>query len=356
MKQALAVLGLTILLAGNSGFSANTNHGITPKTSQTVVVDTAKATDEEIAACMKELLQMTAEQRIQVRAVIKADTDRMASKNPEDALKEVSGPATAAILKNIRSPEGQAKWQQTLTLATDYTDKMNKLLTLADAAELARKTGDKVALAKTEKNIKDLAGKTVEAQKRFIAMMQPASQEEVSDETEPYTKKQYEAMAAKGDTRAMISLVLMYHQGNGVTLDYNKAMDWYLKAYEKKNGDALNNLGVMYRDGLGVTKNEKVAYLLFLAVHMECLGDEATQIRAGGNLTKLREKLPKSDVQEALSYTWAYVNQIVRSKGKNMTIGRDVLPMAKQPRIKDNGWWLDEERKKMDFKPPPPWN
>src|SRR5262245_35515722 len=31
-----------------------------------------------------------------------------------------------------------------------------------------------------------------------------------------------------------------------------KAMDWYLKAYEIGDGDALNNIGVMYRDGLGV--------------------------------------------------------------------------------------------------------
>ncbi len=169
-------------------------------------------------------------------------------------------------------------------------------------------------------------------------------------------KARYEALAAKGDTGAMIALGLLYHQGDDVPVDFGKAMDWYLKAYAKTNGDALNNIGVMYRDGLGVAKNPKVAYLLFLAVHMEGLGDESTQIRAGRNLSRLAESLPKKDIEEALSYTWPYVDQIVKSRGKNITIRKDVLPTKDRPRIRDNNWWLDSERKSMDFQSPPPWN
>src|SRR3954468_19053035 len=82
-------------------------------------------------------------------------------------------------------------------------------------------------------------------------------------------RKQFQALADKGDDKAMMELGLMYHTGEGAKQDYDKAMDWYLKAYSKQNGNALNNLGVMYRDGLGVAKNSKIAYLLFLAVHME---------------------------------------------------------------------------------------
>jgi hypothetical protein len=169
-------------------------------------------------------------------------------------------------------------------------------------------------------------------------------------------RKEFQALADKGDDKAMITLGVMYHTGEGVKQDYQKAMDWYLKAYSKRNGDALNNIGVMYRDGLGVSTNSQIAYLLFLAVHMEGMGNDSTQIRAGRNLSRLADGIPRKDVEEALSYTWEYVDQIVKSRGKNVTVGKDVLPVKNRPRVRDNNWWLDSERKKMDFKSPPPWD
>lgn len=166
----------------------------------------------------------------------------------------------------------------------------------------------------------------------------------------------YEKLAAQGDRRAMTELGLRYHTGRGAKQDYALAYDWYWKAIEKNDGDAVNNMGVLFRDGLGVPKNQKVAYLLFLAVHMEGLGTDETQMRAGRNLGRLVQELPKADVEEALSYTWPYVIQIVKSRGKNTTVGADVLPTKEQPRIRDNGWWLDSERAQMTFASPPPWD
>lgn len=64
----------------------------------------------------------------------------------------------------------------------------------------------------------------------------------------------------------------------------------------------LNNLGVPHRDGLGVPP-PKVAYLIFLAVHTEGMGTAETQIRAGRNLQRLVDPLPKTEVHEARSYT-----------------------------------------------------
>lgn len=167
---------------------------------------------------------------------------------------------------------------------------------------------------------------------------------------------QWEDLAKKGDTKAMISLGLAYHTGDGVKQDYAKAMDWYLQAYAKNDGDALNNIGVMYRDGLGVPKNQKIAYLLFLRVYMESLGTEGTQMRSGGSLGRLSQTLKKEDIYEALSYTWAYVDQIVKSRGKKTEIGKDVLPNKERLRIRDNDWWMDEERKQMTFPSPAPWD
>jgi hypothetical protein len=169
-------------------------------------------------------------------------------------------------------------------------------------------------------------------------------------------QSEWEALAQKGNVTAMVSLGLAYHTGSGVELDYKKAMGWYLLAYAKSDGDSLNNIGVMYRDGLGVAKNEKIAYLLFLRVHMEGLGTEATQIRTNRSLRRLVESLKKEEISEALSYTWEFVDQIVKSRGTNMKPGKNVLPSNNRPRIRDNGWWLDSERKNMDFKSPAPWD
>ncbi|MBK1791534.1 tetratricopeptide repeat protein [Persicirhabdus sediminis] len=166
----------------------------------------------------------------------------------------------------------------------------------------------------------------------------------------------YETMAKNGDVEAMVSAGLAYHLGDGVKQDYKAAMTWYLMAFEKADGDALNNIGVMYRDGLGVSKNPKIAYLLFLAVHMNGLGSEATQYRAGGNLNKLMPSMKEDEIYEALSYTWAYVLQVVKSRGEDLSTDEDVLPSAENVRIRDNDWWLDSEKKQMNFESPAPWN
>ena len=41
----------------------------------------------------------------------------------------------------------------------------------------------------------------------------------------------------------------------GVDQDYSKAKEYFLKAAEKGNSDALNNLGKMYDLGKGVEQN-----------------------------------------------------------------------------------------------------
>lgn len=166
----------------------------------------------------------------------------------------------------------------------------------------------------------------------------------------------FEKQAKAGDAKAMTTLGLIYQQGEGVKQDYDRAYGWYLKAIEKGDGNAYNNLGVMFRDGLGVEPNLKVAYLVFLAVHMERMGNDDTQDRAGRNFSLVAHNMPDKDLHEALSYTWPYVMQIIRSRGKNLKTGSDVLPTKNRPRIRDNNWWTDSERAGMKFRSPPPWD
>ncbi len=89
---------------------------------------------------------------------------------------------------------------------------------------------------------------------------------------------------------------------------------------------------------------------------MEGFGSDTTQMRAWRDLGSMVEALEKKDIYEALSYTWNYVDQIVTSKGKNLETGKNVLPTKSRPRVRDNNWWLDNERKAMTFALPAPWD
>jgi TPR repeat protein len=147
----------------------------------------------------------------------------------------------------------------------------------------------------------------------------------------------------------MITMALFYHQGRGVTQDYSTAMDWYLKAFPLSNGDAYNNVGVMYRDGLGVPANRKIAYALFLIAHMRGLGGDATQIRAGRNLDREVAEQPVQQIRDAVCYTEEYVRAHVMSHGKALPSDPDVTPSPARRRLKDREWWSDRERAAMTF-------
>jgi TPR repeat protein len=129
-------------------------------------------------------------------------------------------------------------------------------------------------------------------------------------------RKEFQALAEKGEDNAMIELGLMYHTGKGVKQDYGKAMDWYLKAFDKGNGDAYNNIGVMYRDGLGCEINLPIAYALFYITHMRGLGSQSTQYRAGRNLDKTAALMKPEEIEDTLKMTEKYVLTFVQKRGK----------------------------------------
>lgn len=152
--------------------------------------------------------------------------------------------------------------------------------------------------------------------------------------------KVWEQLAHQGDDKAMTNAGVIYQNGTGVTADYEKALDWYLKSV---NGDALNNMGVMYRDGTGVPQNRKIAYLLFLAVHMDGMGYEETIMRANRNLRRELAELPQEDTDEALCYTMGYLKAYIESRGKLVGIPPKLRASARRPRIKELGWWSKDE-------------
>lgn len=64
--------------------------------------------------------------------------------------------------------------------------------------------------------------------------------------------------AENGDFRSMEDVGKMYMNGQGVRQDYEKAVEWFVKA-SKRNYEARRILGLMYKTGNGVTKDLKEA-------------------------------------------------------------------------------------------------
>jgi hypothetical protein len=153
-----------------------------------------------------------------------------------------------------------------------------------------------------------------------------------------------EDLAAKGDDKSMVQLGIYYYEGTGVRQNYNKAMDWWLKAFAKQNADAFVNLGVMHRDGQGVPKNKKIAYCVFLTTHMTGLGSQSTQSRSNSCLRRLIDELSIEDIKDCLSnYTLAYITAYLEAKGQMTGIPDRYKPSDENPALKDTGWWLDSE-------------
>lgn len=155
-------------------------------------------------------------------------------------------------------------------------------------------------------------------------------------------------IANAGDINAQLTLGMLYLQGEHIPVDYSLALKWYLRAFEKGDGDAYNDIGVMYRDGKGVSANRQIAYALFLMVHMEGRGTEDTQYRAGSNLTRLRHELTDSEQESALCQPYEWVMEYVRSSGHSGRLKELSIPTAKNPRLKDMSWWFEGELAKFE--------
>jgi TPR repeat protein len=65
----------------------------------------------------------------------------------------------------------------------------------------------------------------------------------------------FQKAAAAGNTDAMNQVGVMYRDGLGAGQDYSTARDWFQKAADAGNNLAMNNLGVLYETGKGVVQD-----------------------------------------------------------------------------------------------------
>ncbi len=151
------------------------------------------------------------------------------------------------------------------------------------------------------------------------------------------------SLANSGDSKAMVTIGIMYHRGQGFNQDYKMALNWYLKAFDKFNGDAYSNIGVMFRDGLAVPKNNKIAFCLFLITHMRGLGSESTQYRANSCLRRIQQKKKKKDFIECFNYSEEYIQAFVKAKGDIEEVKKSHKTSKRYVLLKDKKWWLKGE-------------
>lgn len=81
-------------------------------------------------------------------------------------------------------------------------------------------------------------------------------------------------LALNGNHDAEFELGVMFHDGDGVSQDDGKALEWYRKSAESGNRQAAFNLGLMIKNGEGVDADVAAARRWFIR------GSDAGDVRA----------------------------------------------------------------------------
>ncbi len=98
---------------------------------------------------------------------------------------------------------------------------------------------------------------------------------------------EFKPLADQGDARAQYNLGVMYANGQGVSKDYAEALKWCRKAADQGYADGQYNLGVMYYLGQGVPKDYVQAYKWFdLAAGMGISDAKNARDKLEGNMTR----------------------------------------------------------------------
>jgi TPR repeat protein len=83
---------------------------------------------------------------------------------------------------------------------------------------------------------------------------------------------------ARGSATSMYYLGVLYAEGFGVTQDYVKAREWWEKAADKGDWDAMGNLGRLYANGWGVAQDYAKARELYEKAAEKGVADAITNL------------------------------------------------------------------------------
>ena len=141
--------------------------------------------------------------------------------------------ALTTFLQN--ADRNSATYRDALALFNKVDDEVNR-------AEAARKAAAEAAAAKER------------AEREAYAAMSE------SERTALRQKQSTLRAAEAGDAAAQYEVGTWYFHGrNGERVDYSRAHQWFKRAADKNNAEALSMLAVMYVTGRGVQKNSQIA-------------------------------------------------------------------------------------------------
>lgn len=106
----------------------------------------------------------------------------------------------------------------------------------------------------------------------------------------------YQKAAIQGEASGQYRLGWMYFQGEGVTKDDSKAVEWYQKAAMQGLAKAQNKLGWMYFEGEGVPKDEAKAAMWLQKAAIQGLANAQNQL---GTMYAEGQGVPKDAIKAA---------------------------------------------------------
>jgi len=136
--------------------------------------------------------------------------------------------------------------------------------------------------------------------------------------------------ADQGDSKAQYKLGLMYDAGQGVSQDFEIAVEWYQLAAEQGSATAQNNLGGMYETGQGVLQDDKAAFFWYQQAA------EQGNLKAQNSLGFMYHKgqgVPQNYIQAHKWYNLAITNGVDRKNRDFLARDMTTLQIAQAQQL-----------------------
>lgn len=157
----------------------------------------------------------------------------------------------------------------------------------------------------------------------------------------------WRSLAEKGHDKAQYNLGIVYFQGAGASKDAKKAVKWFRKSAMQGYADAQYHLGLMFLNGEGVKQNDKNAGKWFRKAAEQ--GDELAQYSLAA-MYVYGKGVPKDYVK---AHLWS--NLAARQGNKDAAEARDNIARNMTPeqiinaRLLARKWKPKKKETKKDF-------
>ncbi len=135
--------------------------------------------------------------------------------------------------------------------------------------------------------------------------------------------REWQPLAEQGQALAQYNLGLLYANGKGVSKDDAQAQQWYEKAAAQGHADAQVNLGILYDYGRGVAQDYKKAVYWYRLSAKQ--GNELAQ-RQLGLMFERGDGVPQDYVQAYMWYTLGAANGAKRGAALRDALAKRMTP------------------------------